>query len=62
MTSRTEEALRRIAERLRSLPESERTGSVTLHFAGGEVRKVEWRTLDNADAWDGTLAEPGGEV
>ncbi len=23
------------------------TGSVTMHFAGGYVRKVEWRMIDN---------------
>jgi len=57
VTTRTEEALRRIAKRLRMLPPSERTGSVTLHFARGEIRKVEWRTLDDAEEWDDTVAE-----
>lgn len=54
---RIEEALRRIADRFRALAPSERTGSVTLHFARGEIRKVEWRTLDDAEEWGGSVAE-----
>lgn len=53
MAERLDEALRRIAKRLRSLPKSEHTGSVTIHFAAGRIRKIEWRTLDDAESWRG---------
>lgn len=28
-----------------------KAGSVTFHFSGGRVRKIEWRTLDDTERW-----------
>ena len=41
-----------VEERLSLLPESEHTGSLEVHFQNARVRKVRWRTDDDADEWD----------
>lgn len=44
------ESFRRVLDDFLRLDES-KNGSVTVHFQHGRVRRVEWRTFDDAESW-----------
>lgn len=41
-----------ILSRFLSLPKSKDSGSVTIHFHAGKVKRVEWRYIEDVESWD----------